>query len=273
MKSKIAYLINEDEFVIKDYNNAKPFASFFPALAGLWGKPMWVFYVNRGQAIACMGTTDKNGAIMEFLAANKAYRFTPLQGFRTFIKIQGAVLHEPFQNKPGFSNKNCEQSIHITAHLVRLVETNKRAGFEVSVEYFTIPGENIPAFTRILTVRNISKKTKTIECVDGLPMIIPYGTRDALLKNMSRLAEGWFSGVEYTKKSKIPAYKLKVIPEDNPEIQEIKAANFYAGFYFKKGSRISSPEYIVNAEDVFGEVKDFSYPAKFSSTSKFYPGK
>ena len=101
MKSKVAYLTNEDEFVIKDYNNAKPFASFFPAIAGLWGKPMWVFYVNRGQAITCMGTTDKDGAIMEFLAANKAYRLTPRQGFRTFIKSGAGSVYEPFKNNDG----------------------------------------------------------------------------------------------------------------------------------------------------------------------------
>ena len=97
MQNNVKYYVKNDEFIIKDYNNAKPFASFFPAIAGLWGKPMWVFYINRAQAIACMGTKDKDSAMVEFQAANKAYRSTSLQGFRTFIKIQGK-FYEPFQN-------------------------------------------------------------------------------------------------------------------------------------------------------------------------------
>ena len=74
MQKKVSYSTLGDEFVISNYNAAKPFASFFPGIAGMWGKPMWIFYTNRGQAIACMGTKDKNGAITEFVAANKAYR-------------------------------------------------------------------------------------------------------------------------------------------------------------------------------------------------------
>jgi uncharacterized protein YfaS (alpha-2-macroglobulin family) len=49
---------------------------------------MWIFYVNRGQAIASFGIESKDKAIMEFQPANKAYRQTALQGFRTFLKIK-----------------------------------------------------------------------------------------------------------------------------------------------------------------------------------------
>ncbi len=103
MKKAVNYEVNNAEFIINDYNNTKPFSSFFPSIAGVWGRPMWVFYVNRGQAIACMGTTDKNGAITEFVAANKAYRLTSSHGFRTFIKSEGR-FHEPFRQKLGQGN-------------------------------------------------------------------------------------------------------------------------------------------------------------------------
>lgn len=231
MVQKVNYEIKEDEFIIKNYNEAKPFASFFPGIAGIWGKPMWIFYVNRAQAIACMGTKDKNGAIIEFLAANKAYRQTPLQGFRTFLKINGSYF-EPFQNNQ--MKTNPEQDMHITSHLLQLVERNKLMGLEIKVQYFTLPNENIPVLIRVLILKNISKKKLALECIDGLPMITPFGLNDYTLKNESRLAEAWFSGVEFSKKNKIPVYKLKVEPADRPEIIEIKAANFYAGYYLKK---------------------------------------
>jgi hypothetical protein len=104
MGNKPVYTNNNDEFIIENYNNVKAFASFLPAIAGLWGKPLWVYYVNRGQAIANFGIKDKDGAIMEFVAANKAWRQTALQGFRTFYKVNGAFF-EPFRNAPGLKKK------------------------------------------------------------------------------------------------------------------------------------------------------------------------
>ena len=50
------------EFVIENYNRAKPFASFFPGIAGPHGIPMWVFYVNRAQCICSIGVEDKETA-------------------------------------------------------------------------------------------------------------------------------------------------------------------------------------------------------------------
>jgi len=75
-------------FTIENYNSSKVFSNFFPGIAGLWGIPMWVFYVNRGQCICSFGLESKNNAIMEFQPANKSYRMTSLQGFRTFIKVK-----------------------------------------------------------------------------------------------------------------------------------------------------------------------------------------
>ena len=78
MKKIPAYYLNKDgEFVIDNYNLAKPFSSFFPGIAGPWGVPIWAFYVNRGQAIASFGIKDKDHPIMEFQPANKSYYLTP----------------------------------------------------------------------------------------------------------------------------------------------------------------------------------------------------
>src|SRR3989338_6745252 len=99
------YLNSAGEFVIENYNFAKPLANFFPGIAGKYGIPMWVFYCNRGQAIASFGTKDKDHAILEFFPANKAWQFVSHQGFRTFIKVftgKEFILYEPFNN--GFIN-------------------------------------------------------------------------------------------------------------------------------------------------------------------------
>ena len=90
----------DDCFVVDQYNDCAPFASFLPGIAGTTGRPAWVFYVNRGQAVASFGARNKDGAFLEFHPADKAYQLTALRGFRTFLKIgdgQDTVFHEPFQ--------------------------------------------------------------------------------------------------------------------------------------------------------------------------------
>ena len=65
VNKKVRYYLNRNgEFVIENYHLAKPFSSFFPGIAGLWGIPAWVFYVNRGQGIASFGIRDKDHPIM-----------------------------------------------------------------------------------------------------------------------------------------------------------------------------------------------------------------
>jgi hypothetical protein len=82
------YLAQNNEFVIENYNFARPLANFFPGIAGKYGIPMWVFYVNRGQAISSFGTKDKDHSILEFFPANKSWQLVTSHGFRTFLKVR-----------------------------------------------------------------------------------------------------------------------------------------------------------------------------------------
>jgi len=72
-------------FEIDQFDHKPPFSSFLPGIVGLHGIPMWVFYVNRGQAVCSFGVENKDHPILEFEAANKAYRDVGLRGFRTFL--------------------------------------------------------------------------------------------------------------------------------------------------------------------------------------------
>jgi len=264
MADGTGYAVNGDEFIIEDYNNAKAFASFLPAIAGLWGKPLWVYYVNRGQAISNFGVRDKDGAMMEFVAANKAWRQTALQGFRTFYKTEGC-LFEPFRNTPARKNKTVKQTMYIKSHSVRLLELNEESGIETEALFCTLPNENFPALLRRLSVKNVSSKPKKIECIDGLPMLTPWGTRNWMLKNLSRLAEGWFAGVGFSPKG-VPYYKLPVEALDRPEIVPVHGAHFYFGCV-KGGSSV--PKYCIDPDSVFGRQMDFDFPAAFIERDSF----
>ena len=80
-------------------DRAKPMASFLPGVGGLWGVPMWAFYVNRGQGMATFGIENKEGGLLLFQTAEKSYQATANVGFRTLLKgtrkdklVRGAAL-------------------------------------------------------------------------------------------------------------------------------------------------------------------------------------
>ena len=268
-KNSVRYHLDKNGcFIIDDYNKAKPFSNFFPGVAGVWGIPMWVFFVNRGQGISSFGIEGKDKAILEFQPANKAYRLTPSQGFRTFIKIKHGskvLFWEPFQQE-GLQGYRVEQKMYMTADDLTIQEINHDLGVEVVVNYFTVPGEDYPALLRRVTVKNRSRKKYNLEIADGLPAIMPYGLKDWLVKNLSRTAEAWMKVRDYEKKT--PYFHLNVEVSDIPDVRYIEEGNFYFAFDPVKAKDPLLPM-IVDAEKIFGAATDFSYPQEFFQKSGY----
>jgi len=268
------YLNKQGEFVIENYNYAKPFANFFPGIAGKYGIPMWVFYVNRGQCISSFGTKDKDQAILEFFPANKAWQLVSSQGFRTFIKIRSlktSVYYEPFHN--GYNNLKYHivNSMRISSSALILEEENHTLGIRTRVEYFNIPNDTYAGLSRTVTVENTGNKLKNIQLIDGLPQIVPFGTNNFFLKKLGRTIEAWMNIDNLD--NDIPFYKLEVDPTDRPEVVHIDAGNFYLSFNFN-GTTTKLIRPIVDPQAVFGAVTDFSYPSLFLVKNNFtYPEK
>ena len=139
--NKPYYLDDNGAFIIEDYQHAKLFADFFPGVSGLYGIPMWAFFVNRGQAVSSFGIESKDKAILEFQPANKAYRLSSVTGFRTFLKISDGKsnkFYEPFSNSLGSAYKT-HQRMLITSHDLTIEEINTTLDLKVCVNYFTMP--------------------------------------------------------------------------------------------------------------------------------------
>ena len=258
------YTLNDNgHFVIENYNQSKPFSNFFPGIAGVWGIPMWVFYVNRGQCIASFGVESKDKAIMEFQPANKAYRFTSTQGFRTFIKATSGskmVYWEPFQEHLCGTDFKKKQTMSMSAHDLTLTEVNMDLGLTVKVNYFTLPEEPYSALVRRVTVRNSSGKNYCVELIDGMPAVVPYGLSDWLIKHLSRTVEAWVKVKNLGKDA--PYYQLNVEVNDKPEVTYIKEGNFFFSFDLDaKNRKLFAP--IVEAAVIFGAAHDFLAPARF----------
>ena len=265
-------LQSDGTFVIRNYNQAKSFCNFFPGIAGVWGIPMWVFYVNRGQCISSFGLESKDKAILEFLPANKAYRQTALQGYRTFIKVnqgEGDVYWEPFQDHLRGTSFKKDLEMRITTYDLTLVEVNHDLGLTVKVNYFTLPNEPNAGLVRKLTIENHSGQECDLEVIDGLPMIVPYGTGDWVLKNMSRTVEAWNTVDNLEKKA--PYYHLNVDISDVSEVKHIKEGHFYFAFDPDNPGVLLDP--IVDSTTVFGSFDDFIAPESFLKDGFVYPNK
>lgn len=265
MASGTTYELNANgDFVITNYNSAKPFSSFFPGVAGQNGIPMWTFYVNRGQCICSMGIQDKEHAIMEFLPANRAYQLASTQGFRTFIKPRNATLsfYEPFQKQFRDASVERTQRMIISPSGLTLEEVNETLGLTFSVEYSNIPQDDFAGLIRTLRITNNRSEPCSLQGLDGLPLIVPYGVDNGSLKLTRRLVEAFVEVVNLEQKA--PLFRGKVEPVDRPEVVRIKQGNFYMGFESDgKHSQLVTP--IVDPARIFGSQSDYSYPERFLS--------
>jgi len=251
------YLDQNNRFVIENFSRKPPFSSFLPGIAGKFGIPLWVFYVNRGQAIASFGVQDKDSPIIEFQPANKAYRRTQFEGFRTFIKQVGnasTVLYEPFAPwSPGD-----QTSMSIGMNDLALQVTNLEFGLEVSVHYYLLPDLPFAGLVRQVVIRNISESAQNLEIVDGFPAIIPHGLSNFGIKEFSRTLEAWM-GV-FNLNSGIPFYRVLASSDDRAEISDIQSGHFYLSFD-QHGKLLPA---IIDPEIIFGQNSSLQSPEKFT---------
>ncbi|MCK5082281.1 MAG: hypothetical protein KAR31_05190, partial [Candidatus Omnitrophica bacterium] len=140
------------------------------------------------------------------------------------------------------------------------MEVNTDLGLTAEINYFTLPEESYSALVRRITIKNTSKKNYDIELIDGLPMVVPYGLTDPLIKNISRTVEAWVKVKNL--KAKVPYYQLNVEVSDKPEVTYIKEGNFFFSFDPEaKEKGLLNP--IVEAACIFGAAHDFLTPTQF----------
>jgi len=255
------YLDDEGRFIVEEYNREYPFSNFLPAISGVWGIPSWAFFVNRGQGIVSMGVKDKDNSILEFLPANRAYQSAPVLGFRTFVKFRDGKIYEPYRLHYSSSPR---QKMIITSHDLSLEETGASCGLEFRVNYFTLPNMPFGALVRCLSIKNVSGRKLKFDLLDGLPKVIPFGSRDIFLKFLSRTLEAWMtSDIKTIYDKETALFKLSVDPEDVASTQHIEGVNFSTAFFQDKEDIVSS-QMIVDPSLIFGADTSFETPLKFA---------
>lgn len=256
------------EFIMTDYHRAKPFSSFLPGIAGVWGVPLWLYYVNRGQAVACFGTEDKNHAILQFESANLHHRRVATEGFRTFIRpADGGEAYEPFRADAG---EGVDNRLTIGMDSLRLEETSAAAGLRVVVDYFAVPNEPFAALARSVTIENIAGRDMELEVLDGLPKIVPFAVPAGMLQRLPYITEAFLCVRNLAER--IPLLNLTAVPSDTPETQFVEESHFFFGF--EDGGATRPLPAIVDPSLIFGDYLDLTRPhalppdAPFDATAR-----
>lgn len=244
------YRLEGDRFVFEEYDRLPTFSSFLPGLAGVKGIPLWVFYTNRGQAINSFGIHHKGNAIMEFNPANTAYENTAWKGFRTFLRKDGEY-YEPFGGYPA----DVKRTMRVEQNRVAIEETAKN-GLTVRVTYFVLPEEPIGALVRSVELINEGAAGCTVEGLDGLPKIIPFGIQNGQFKEMSNLFKSWTEIKNIEKYA--PFYAMRASSDDSAEVSEIKGGYFYATVADGKLMPV-----VYDAETIFAYDTSLGLPVTF----------
>lgn len=252
------YTFDSGKFVIEQFHEGKPFASFLPGLAGLKGIPMWTFYVNRGQGISSFGVRDKNSPIMEFSPANISYKNVTSTGFRTFIKLKGtAEIYEPFQSaRPDPAGKRI---MTILPNGLTIEESHAGHGLKTTVHYFNLPGDDYAALVRQVEIQNIGGVELALELLDGLPEVLPFGVANGGYKEMGNLLRSWMD--VFNLEHGIPFYKLRSGTNDDAEIGKIESGHFYLSSTAE--GELLRP--LVDYEVIFGGNTSLTYPDRFAA--------
>lgn len=269
---------------MEDYDAKSPFSNFLPGLAGIYGKPLYAFFVNRGQAIAAFGIESKDYPILEFQAANRAYQTTPLLGFRTFVqgsRQSGDFLVEPFsllttnypQIQPAPSaginppEKLPKRFLYNGENELQLQELDYENHLETNVTYFVLPEEDFGAFVRRTTITNTHpRESVTLSILDGLARMEPAGGKlDKYLKHLGQTIEG-FMGVHFPYKDSItmPFYRLTTRPSDSAEVH-VQDRGHYCLSFLEESSLLLPV--VFDTSKVFGEDTSLLRPVELFSKS------
>ena len=249
------YYFEDNQFHIVEFDKQKTFSSFLPGLAGKRGIPLWAFYVNRGQGIASFGVENKDSQILEFNPAVTAYERTAIDGFRTFVKVNGKVV-EIFSE----GNQDVKRTMKIARAEFSIIEENDELGLTFEVTYFGLPNENIAALVRQVKITNNTGDPVSFELLDGLAQLFPYRVEYGGFKAMSNLLRSWME--IYSLDNNIGYYRMRSSTSDSAEVTDIVKGNFYVSSFEGKLVRP-----IVDQSLVFGYDTSKRYARNFEMKS------
>ena len=232
----VKYYFEGSTFVIEDYQHAKRFSSFLPAMAGNDGKPLWAFYANVGQCMGGFGVNNKETPITPFDSATLAYQNIPIKSFRTFLKIDGQD-HKLFED----DNKSL-RTLKINKSNISIIEETK--DYKVTIIYSTVSHKNYAGLIRNFEIINKTDEKHHYELCDGLPVFFPLGLSNFCYKELVSLM-GAYCQIDLNNKA--PFVKFKTSTGDNSVVSLAHNGNGFVSID-REGNRLDN---IVEVYQIF----------------------
>ena len=246
------YSFNKDKFIVKNYQNAKTFSNFLPAIAGVDGKPLWAFYANVGQVMAGFGVNNKETPITPFDSANLAYMNLSTRSFRTFVRVDNNIY------KPFFEAR-VQQTLESSKTDITIKDSFDI--FDYEVNYTTVPHKNYAGLVRHVTIKNNTCEEKEFEILDGLPIFFPNGLSNFCYKELVSLMAAYCE-VENLDNN-VPFVKFKTSTSDNSRVEMANSGNAF----YSLDEKNNFLKTIVDLRLIFGNDKSLINPLGFINKS------
>ena len=224
----VKYRFEQDTFIIEDYQHAKRFSSFLPAMAGVDGKPLWAFYANVGQCMGGFGVNNKETPITPFDSATLAYQNIPVKSFRTFLKIDG-VNHALFEEE-----SKALRTLRIKKSSFSISEESEQ--YRIDITYSTVSHRNYAGLIRNVSILNKDNKSHEYELCDGLAVFFPLGLSNFCYKELVSLM-GAYCQIDINNNA--PFVKFKTSTGDNSQVELAHNGNGFISID-KNGKRLGN---------------------------------
>jgi hypothetical protein len=248
-------IANETFYKISDVDSMRP---FFMSIVS--NSNHWLFVGSNGGISA--GRKNANFALFPYYTDDKIIESAETTGSKTIFRVN--TNEETFLWEP-FSIRN-EGEYHITRNLYQNKCCNKIIFEEINHDLqlsfqYKWSSSNLYGFVKQSTLANLAQQTVTVDVLDGLQNILPYGVPADLQTTTSNLADG-YKRSELIPESGLGIFALSAIIVDKAEPAEALKANIVWSLGLDNATYLVSAlqlnnfranKLIVQEEDVKGE--------------------
>ena len=221
VKGGFVEIQNEKFYKISNYNRMP---DFFMSIVS--DSDHWMYISSNGSLSA--GRKDRNNALFPYYTVDKIHDYRGLTGSKTFLLVgRGAktFLWEPFSvesEKVYTIERNLYKSIYGNKIIFEEINLDLGVGFQ----YGWYNSEKF-GFIKKSTISNIYNEAVTIDILDGIRNILPYGIDYDFQNTYSNLLDA-YKKCELLEDTRLGLYLLSSIPIDRPEPSEsLKASTVW----------------------------------------------
>ena len=209
---------NDHYFKISNSDSLRPF--FMSVVSD---SNHWMFISSNGGLSA--GRKDSENALFPYYTDDKIAESVETTGSKTIFRVNVdkiTKIWEPFSDR-------YEGMYKIQRNLYKSIYGNKvlfeEINHDLNLTYrYQWSSSNLFGFVRTSSLTNNSKKTVSVEFVDGIQNIVPYGVGSAIQNQSSNLVDA-YKRSELVKDSGLGIYALSAIIVDKAEPSEALKAN------------------------------------------------